>query len=41
VEIVKLSSAINRCLSQAEALAIIAMIADAEAVETNIMNNYL
>lgn len=37
----QLSSAINRCLCQAEALAVIATIADAEAVGMDIINNYL
>ena len=37
----QLSSAINRCLCQAEALAIIATITDAEAVGLDTINNYL
>ncbi len=37
----QLSSAINRCLCQAEALAIIATIADAETVGVDTVNNYL
>jgi len=37
----QLSSVINRCLCQAEALAVIATIADAEAVGMDIINNYL
>jgi len=37
----QLSAAINRCLCQAEALAVIATIADAEAVGMDTINNYL
>jgi hypothetical protein len=37
----QLSSAINRCLCQAEALAMIAAIIDVEAVGSDIINNYL
>ena len=37
----QLSSAINRCLCQAEALAVIATIADAETVGVDTINNYL
>lgn len=37
----QLSSAIHRCLCQAEALAIIATITDAEAVGSDAINNYL
>jgi hypothetical protein len=37
----QLSSAINRCLCQAEALAMIAAIIDVEAVGSDIINSYL
>ncbi len=37
----QISAAVNRCLCQAEALAVIATIADVEAVGIDIMNNYL
>jgi hypothetical protein len=37
----QLSAAINRCLYQAEALAVIATLADAEAIKLDTMNNYL
>lgn len=37
----QLSSAISRCLCQSEALAIIATIIDIEAVDHDIINNYL
>lgn len=37
----QLSAAINRCLCQAEALAVIATMADTEAVGLDTINNYL
>lgn len=37
----QLSAAISRCLCQAEALAVIATIADAETVGLDTMNHYL
>ena len=37
----QLSAAINRCLCQAEALAVIATIVDAETVGLDTVNNYL
>lgn len=37
----QISAAINRCLSQAEALAIIATIVDSETVGADTMNHYL
>ncbi len=37
----ELSAALNRCLCQAEALAIIATIIDAEVVGVDAINNYL
>ena len=37
----QLSAAINRCLCQAEALAVIATIADAETVGLDTINHYL
>ncbi len=37
----QLSSAINRCLCQAEALTIVATIIDAEAVGNDVINNFL
>lgn len=37
----QLFSAINRCLCQAEALAVIATIVDIEAVGFEVINNYL
>jgi hypothetical protein len=37
----QLSSAVNRCLCQAEALAVIATIADTETVGLDTINNYL
>lgn len=37
----QLSAAVNRCLCQAEALAIIATVADAETVGTDTIDNYL
>lgn len=37
----QLSAAINRCLCQAEALAVIATMADAEAVGLDVINNCL
>lgn len=37
----QLSAAINRCLCQAEALAVIATIADAETVGVDTMHHYL
>jgi len=37
----QLLSAINRCLCQAEALAVIATIVDADAAGADIINNYL
>jgi hypothetical protein len=37
----QISAAVNRCLCQAEALAVIATIADVETVGIDTMNNYL
>ena len=37
----QLSAAINRCLCQAEALAIIATVIDTETVGTDTIDNYL
>ena len=37
----QLSAAINHCLCQAEALAVIATIIDAETIGLDTMNNYL
>ncbi len=37
----ELSAALNRCLCQAEALAIIATIIDTDAVGVDAVNNYL
>ena len=37
----QISNAINRCLCKAEALATIASMIDVEAIESDIINNYL
>lgn len=37
----QLSSSINRCLCQAEALSVVAALIDAEAVGLDTINNYL